>query len=88
MSYSLVGRTHQFLPTPIYLCEKGGIIIITITVNNLGKVIEASVNGSSTSSNECLIDHALEYARNARFSEDPSKDSQIGTISFNFIGKY
>jgi TonB family protein len=70
------------------LCENGGIIIITITVNNLGKVTEASVNGSSTSSNECLIDHALEYARNARFSEDPSKDSQIGTISFNFIGKY
>jgi outer membrane biosynthesis protein TonB len=87
MSYSLVGRTHEFLPTPIYLCEKGGIIIITISVNRNGKVTQASVNGSSTSSNECLIDHALEYARNARFSEDPIKDSQIGTISFNFVGK-
>lgn len=87
MSYSLVGRTHQFLPTPIYLCEKGGIITISITVNAQGKVTHTSVNGSSTSSNECLIDHAIEYARNARFSEDPSKDSQIGTISFNFIGK-
>ncbi len=87
MYYSLVGRTHQFLPTPIYLCENGGIIIISITVNSLGKVIDTSVNGSSTSSNECLIDHALEYAKNARFSEDPSETSQIGTISFNFIGK-
>jgi len=87
MSYSLVGRTHEFLPTPIYLCEKSGIIIINITVNSLGKVINTSLNGSSTSSNECLIDHALEYANNARFSEDLSKNSQIGTISFNFIGK-
>ncbi|MBT8395154.1 MAG: hypothetical protein HKO81_07470 [Flavobacteriaceae bacterium] len=87
MSYSLVGRTHEFLPTPIYLCEKNGIIIINITVNNLGKVIDTSLNGSSTSSNECLIDHALEYAKNARFSEDSSKRIQIGTISFNFIGK-
>lgn len=87
MSYSLVGRTHEFLPTPIYLCEKNGIIIINITVNSLGKVIDTSLNGSSTSSNECLIDHALEYAKNARFSMDASKKSQIGTISFNFIGK-
>ena len=87
MFYSLVGRTHQFLPTPIYLCEKSGIIIITIRVNELGKVIETSVNRRSTSKNECLTDHALEYAKNARFSEDPYKNSQIGTISFNFIGK-
>ena len=87
MSYSLVGRTHKFLPTPIYLCEKSGIIIITIRVNELGKVIETSVNGASNSKNECLIDHALEYAKNARFSEDSSKNSQLGAISFNFIGK-
>lgn len=87
MYYSLVGRTHQFLPTPIYLCEKSGIIIITIRVNERGKVIETSVNKASTSKNECLIDHALEYAKTARFSEDPTKNSQIGTISFNFIGK-
>ena len=87
MSYSLVGRTHKFLPTPIYLCETSGKIIINIIVSDRGKVIETSVNGSSTSSNECLIDHALEYAENARFSIDPSKKSQIGTITFNFIGK-
>lgn len=87
MSYSLIGRTHEFLPTPIYLCETGGIVIINISVDNLGKVTQTSVNGSSTTSNECLIDHALEYAKNARFSEDPSKISQIGTITFSFIGK-
>ena len=88
MSYSLVGRTHKFLPTPIYLCETSGKIVINITVNDRGKVTETSINGSSTSTNECLIDHALEYATNARFSVDPSRSSQIGTVTFNFIGKY
>lgn len=88
MSYSLVGRSHEFLPTPIYLCQNSGKIVINITVNKLGKVISKSVNGSSTSSNECLIDHALEYAQNARFSADASKPSQIGTITFIFKGKY
>lgn len=87
MSYSLVNRTHKFLPTPIYLCEKRGKITISITVNHLGKVTNTSVNGSSTSTNECLIDHAIEYAENARFSADASKKSQIGTITFNFKGK-
>jgi len=87
MSYSLVGRTHKFLPTPIYLCERSGKIVINITVNHLGKVIQTSVNGSSTSKNECLIDHAIEYAENARFSADASKKTQIGTITFSFIGK-
>jgi len=87
MPYSLVDRTHKFLPTPIYLCEKSGKIVINITVNHLGKVIQTSVNGSSTSKNECLIDHAIEYAENARFSADASKKTQIGTITFSFIGK-
>lgn len=87
MSYSLVNRTHKFLPTPIYLCETSGKIIINITVNDKGRVVETSVNGSSTSTNECLIDHALEYANNARFSSDLSKKSQIGTITFSFKGK-
>ncbi len=86
MSYSLGGRTHEFLPTPVYLCESSGKIIINITVNQIGQVTEASVNGSSTSNNQCLIDHALEYAKNARFSPS-SKTQQIGTIRFNFIGK-
>lgn len=87
MSYSLVNRTHKFLPTPIYLCENNGKIVINITVNHLGKVTNTSVNGSSNSTNECLLDHAIEYAENARFSADASKKSQIGTITFSFKGK-
>lgn len=87
MSYSLVNRTHDFLPTPIYLCENGGKIVINITVNSDGDVTDANVNGSSSTTNGCLIDHALEYAKASRFSSDASKASQLGTITFLFRGK-
>ncbi|HLV39460.1 hypothetical protein [Xanthomarina sp.] len=88
MHYSLVNRTHEYLPTPIYLCEEGGKIIINITVNASGLVTNAIVNAaSSTSKNECLKEHALNYAKDARFSTDASKPSQIGTITFYFEGK-
>ncbi|MFB9055439.1 hypothetical protein ACFFU9_01675 [Mariniflexile ostreae] len=88
MHYSLVGRTHRYLPTPIYLCEEGGKIVVNINVNATGNVTKAYVNTSSTSSNECLIHHAIEYAKEAQFSEDASKKSQLGSITFYFIGKH
>ena len=87
MHYSLVNRTHKHLPTPIYLCEKGGKIVINITVNSKGNVTDAYINTSSTSTNECLVEHALEYAKNAQFSTDATKKSQLGSITFLFIGK-
>lgn len=87
MHYSLVGRTHRFLPTPIYLCEAGGKIVININVNAQGNVTKAYVNSASTSSNDCLIESAMEYAKEARFSEDASKKTQLGSITFYFIGK-
>ncbi|MFB9051713.1 energy transducer TonB [Formosa undariae] len=87
MHYSLVNRTHVYLPTPIYLCEASGKIVINITVNPAGKVVDTYVNTASNSKNECLIDSALEYAKKARFSSDASKPSQIGSITFYFEGK-
>ena len=87
MHYSLVGRTHYYMPTPIYLCEFGGRIVVNITVNAKGDVIDAYINSSSTSDNQCLTEAALEYAKEAKFSEDASKKTQLGSITFNFIGK-
>ncbi|WOD44850.1 energy transducer TonB family protein [Hwangdonia lutea] len=87
ISYSLVDRKKIYIPIPVYLCEIGGKIVINITVNAQGDVTDAYVNSSSSTSNECLVEHALEYAKNAQFSTDTSKKSQIGSITFNFIGK-
>jgi len=87
ISYSLLDRTHTFLPTPVYLCDQGGKIIINITVNHLGNVIKVKYNSTSPSNNGCLIDHALEYAKDAKFNRSPSKTSQIGSITFVFKDK-
>lgn len=87
ISYSLLDREHIFLPTPVYLCEFGGKIVINITVNKDGNVTDAYVNSSSASSNGCLIDHALEYAKASKFNSDATKPSQLGSITFYFKGK-
>ncbi|MBO3099099.1 energy transducer TonB family protein [Gelidibacter pelagius] len=87
VSYSLVNRKDKHLPPPVYLCEESGKIVINITVNNLGEVTNAYVNTSSTSKNVCLIESALQYANEARFSPDASKAKQIGSITYHFKGK-
>ncbi|GAB1858299.1 hypothetical protein MHTCC0001_31360 [Flavobacteriaceae bacterium MHTCC 0001] len=87
VSYSLINRDDIYIPIPVYLCEFSGKIIVNITVNSKGDVIDAYTNTSSNSSNKCLVEHALKYAKDSRFSSDPSKKTQIGTITFNFIGK-
>lgn len=87
ISFSLVDRKKVHIPIPVYLCEVGGKIVINITVNSKGDVTDAYVNTSSSTSNECLTEHALEYAKNSQFSADATKKSQIGSITFMFIGK-
>ncbi len=86
--YTLVGRTHVYLPVPVYLCEIDGQVIINITVNSEGTVVDTKVSSSSKSSNQCLIEHAKEYAKNARFNEDLTKNNQLGSITFYFVGKH
>ena len=85
--YSLRGRTDTHLPIPIYLCDAQGKIVVNITVNANGKVVNTSINAAaSTSSNTCLQEHAIDYAKESQF-DSASKASQIGTITFYFKGK-
>lgn len=86
VTYSLVERTDTALPVPIYLCEANGKIVVNIIVNNNGTVISTSINSASTSTNNCLLKHALDYAKKAHFNTS-TKSTQIGTITFNFEGK-
>lgn len=87
ISFSLVDRKKVYIPIPVYLCQVDGKIVINITVNDKGYVTDAYLNNSSTSNNDCLIEHALEYARDSQFSPDPTKKTQVGSITFYFIGK-
>ncbi|WP_425076685.1 hypothetical protein [Psychroserpens sp. S379A] len=87
VSFSLKNRTKVKLPPPVYLCETTGKIVVNITVDSNGLVTDTYINSSSSSSNQCLIDHALEYAQNAIFSEDANTKSQLGSITYYFKGK-
>ena len=87
IAFSLIGRTAIDIPNPVYTCDRTGKIVVNITVNAAGIVTSTSYNkASSTSTNECLIDHALEYAKGAVFSKLAGRDSQPGTITYFFQG--
>lgn len=87
VSYSLLDRNNHKLPPPIYTCIEGGKVVINIKVDVNGSVIEADFNEkSSGTSNGCLVDNAIIYARKAKFSSS-NKASQKGTITYLFQGK-
>ncbi|MCG9971193.1 energy transducer TonB family protein [Christiangramia crocea] len=85
ISFSLKGRRAVRIPNPVYTCDKAGKVVVNITVDANGYVIDTSINrGSSTTNNECLTDRALEYSAGARFSKLAGRDSQPGTITYYF----
>jgi len=85
ISFSLLGRSAVDIPNPVYTCDRSGKIVVNILVNAEGRVISTSVNkGSSSTTNECLTEQALEYAAQAVFSRLPGRTSQPGTITYNF----
>lgn len=86
--YRLKDRNALDLPNPVYICEGGGNIVISIEVNELGKVTKATYNkGLSTTTNGCLIESALNYANDSRFTTLAGKPSQLGTITYSFPGQ-
>ena len=85
ISFSLRGRTPVDIPNPIYTCDTPGKVVVNISVNAAGEVMKTSINkNASSTSNECLENMALEYAAGARFSRLPGRNSQPGTITYNF----
>jgi hypothetical protein len=88
VSYSLLNRSVLDLPNPAYTCATSGKIVINIIVSETGKILNATYNkASSTSSNECLIDAALDYAKRANFTTFVGKKEQLGSITYNFPGQ-
>jgi len=85
ISFSLRGRNAISIPNPIYTCDIPGKVVVNITVNAEGRVIDTGINkASSNSDNECLTEQALEYAANAVFSSLSGRNEQPGTITYNF----
>jgi hypothetical protein len=87
--YDLAGRTHVYLPIPIYKCQGSGKVVLAIEVNQKGIVEKADIIANeSTTTDICLIETALATALLTRFNGDlSSPKTQEGTLSYQFVAQ-
>lgn len=87
--YYLEGRTHTYLPIPIYKCQGSGKVVVSVMVNQKGRVEEAKIIENETTTNdECLLETAIRSAQITRFNPDiNSPKSQAGTITYHFVAQ-
>ncbi|MEK7719886.1 MAG: hypothetical protein AAB347_09800 [Bacteroidota bacterium] len=86
-SFNLSGRSARSLPKPAYPGNEGGIVVVEVTVDKLGKVtaVRGGIFGS-TSSDPDLVEAATKAARGARFNVDDNAPAfQKGTITYHFV---
>ena len=89
ISYELQGRGFQKLPKPKYDYQGEGRVVVEVSVDRSGKVIQAvpGIKGSTTL-DEYLLKVAKEAAMEASFdSKTDAPLFQKGTITYNFILK-
>lgn len=87
ISYDLKGRGSISLPLPNYKYQEQGRVVVEVSVDRSGKVIQAIAGTKgSTTLDEYLLKVAREAALKATFQ--PKADAaeiQKGTITYNFI---
>ncbi len=89
ISYDLGGRGFQKLPLPEYDYQGEGKVVVEVSVDRSGKVMQAvpGIKGSSTL-DEYLLKVAKDAALQAQFDTKPDAPViQKGTITYNFILK-
>ncbi|GHV65138.1 hypothetical protein FACS1894199_05070 [Bacteroidia bacterium] len=85
-SYNLEGRYIRHLPIPVFKCEYGGKVVVTISVDSEGTVQKADIDVAQSKSDPCLHSAAVGAALRSLFSRAPNVSSlQRGTITFNFV---
>ncbi len=87
VSYNLEGRGFLSLPTPKYDTQEEGRVVVEVSVDRSGKVIQANPGTKgSTTLNENLLKLAKDAAMKARFNPKPDAPVvQKGTIVYTFI---
>lgn len=84
-SYDLGGRNIRgSLPKPRFGVNESGVVVVSITVNEDGKVINAILGRGTTTSSESLRSSAIEAARKAVFEVKSGVPSQTGSITYRF----
>lgn len=85
-SFSLDGRSlgSGGLQRPSYNVQEEGDIVINITVNPQGQVIQALIGAGTTIGNQTLRNSALSAAKATRFNAIDGLNNQTGTITYRF----
>ena len=89
ISYNLQGRGFQALPAPRYDYQGEGRVVVEVSVDRSGKVVQANPGTKgSTTLDEYLLKVAKDAALEARFEvKQDAPVIQKGTITYNFILK-
>jgi outer membrane biosynthesis protein TonB len=89
ISYDLGGRGFQSLPKPNYDYQGEGKVVVEVSVDRSGKVIQARPGFTgSTTLDDYLLKVAKEAALKARFEAKSNAPAvQKGTITYNFVLK-
>ena len=72
------------LAQPKYTVDDYGEVVVNITVNPQGNVIEATIGQGTNAPNPTLQREALQAARNTRFNSISSAENQRGNITYKF----
>ncbi len=85
-TFNLGGRSigEGGLPRPIYNVQDEGRVVVNITVNPAGIVIDAAINPNTNTISVSLRKAALDAAKKARFNVVTGLNNQAGTITYNF----
>ena len=88
LSYFLEGRSATHLPIPAYRCYGGGQVTVNIQVYRQGRVQNAWVSESVSSTDRCLREFAMRAARQSRFTRSSTApELQEGHIVYQFIAQ-
>jgi outer membrane biosynthesis protein TonB len=89
ISYNLGGREIQSLPRPKYDYQTEGKVVVDVSVDRSGKVVQAVPGGKGSSTlNDDLLRIAKEAAMGAKFKvKQDAPPIQKGTITYIFILK-
>lgn len=86
VSYNLKDRFARVLPIPVFKCEYGGTVVVTIAVDRKGAVQKAEVVKDQSEADDCLWRVAADAAKRSLFNVKPdAPELQVGTITYHFV---
>jgi TonB family protein len=83
--WGLNGRKLSNSGKEVQNCNESGTVVVQITVNRSGNVIDARYAQGTTNTNPCLVNPAIATAKKYKWQSDPNApETQVGFIVVNF----